>query len=122
SYANAINDSGQIVGDAVNAAGGLDAFLYSNGTMTDLNTLLPANSGWQLQTAAGINNKGVIAGVGTAPDGSTDAYTLYLNGSSTPTPTPPPSPTPSPTPTPTPAPTPTPTPTSTEPGLQLISW
>jgi hypothetical protein len=31
----------------------------------DLNTLLPANSGWVLNVARGINNKGQIVGTGT---------------------------------------------------------
>ena len=33
--------------------------------MLDLNTLIPANSGWFLQYALAINDKGEIVGVGT---------------------------------------------------------
>jgi probable HAF family extracellular repeat protein len=42
----------------------MKAFLYSNGTMIDLNSLLPANSGWQLIQANGINDSGQIVGTG----------------------------------------------------------
>jgi hypothetical protein len=35
--------------------------------MTDLNTLIPPNSSLQLATAANINDRGEIVGVGTPP-------------------------------------------------------
>jgi probable HAF family extracellular repeat protein len=41
------------------------AFLYTNGRMQDLNTLIPAGSGWTLSEAAGINDAGQIVGSGT---------------------------------------------------------
>src|SRR5579884_4216029 len=41
------------------------AFVYANGQMTDLNIYLPANSGWELIQATGINNSGQIVGYGT---------------------------------------------------------
>jgi probable HAF family extracellular repeat protein len=41
------------------------AFLYTNGAMSDLNTFLPANSGWVLNQATGINAQGSIVGFGT---------------------------------------------------------
>lgn len=124
SLANAINDAGQIVGEAsdANSGTGFSPFLYSNGVMTNLNSLLPANSGWVLSTADGINNQGMIVGVGINPQKNPEAYLLNLNASPTPTPTQTPTPTPTQTPTPTPTQTPTPTPTSTNPGLQLTSW
>jgi probable HAF family extracellular repeat protein len=64
---NAINNLGQIVGesDSDTLSRTNTAFLYSNGVITDLNTLLPANSGWQLQDAVGINDSGQIVGYGT---------------------------------------------------------
>jgi probable HAF family extracellular repeat protein len=67
SQAYSINDWGQVVGQAnVNLPTGLYtvAFLYSNGKMRDLNDLLPANSGWTLSDATGINNRGQIVGYG----------------------------------------------------------
>jgi uncharacterized membrane protein len=41
------------------------AELFANGTVTDLNTLLPASSGWSLQLAGGINDAGQITGTGS---------------------------------------------------------
>ena len=62
--------------------GNYDAFLYSGGVMTDLNTLIPSNSGWTLDGATGINDLGQICGTGVNPSGQTDAFLL------TPTPEP----------------------------------
>ena len=39
-------------------------FVWKNGTMRDLNKLLPANSGWEINTARAINNRGQIVGEG----------------------------------------------------------
>jgi probable HAF family extracellular repeat protein len=66
-----INDSGQIVGGESNG----DAFLYSNGSMIDLNSLLPAGSGWQLEDATAINDSGQIVGYGTI-GGQTHAFLM----------------------------------------------
>jgi len=64
STANAINNNGQVVGASAITNGNARAFLWSNGTMTDVNTLLPLNSGWVLQSAAFINDAGQIVGSG----------------------------------------------------------
>jgi hypothetical protein len=46
-------------------SGNLRALLWQNGVMTDLNALIPANSGLYLQFASeGINSRGEIAGFG----------------------------------------------------------
>ena len=58
---NSINDSGQIVGYAGN-----QAFLYQDGALTNLNTLLsPSASNINLNDAYAINNAGQIIAEGT---------------------------------------------------------
>ena len=71
SYANGINDAGQVVGQSNG-----HAFLFINGKLTDLNSLIPASSGWNLWIANAINNKGQIIGTGTNPNGATRAFLL----------------------------------------------
>jgi hypothetical protein len=50
------------------------AFLYSGGSMLDLNSLLPANSGWVLTQASVINDSGQIAGGGINNAGQLHAF------------------------------------------------
>ncbi len=59
-----INDLGQVVGKAAGVSGYDVAFLYTQGQMFDLNTLVSANSGWNLYRANHINNQGTITGWG----------------------------------------------------------
>ena len=97
-HPTAINSMGQVAGTSQTAAGATDGFLYSNGTMTDLgrftpaaindnavmvggqnidsggtvqnlNNLIPAGSGYQIQNATGINDNGQI--VANADDTAT---------------------------------------------------
>jgi len=77
SQATAINDPGRVVGFS-NTAGdtGTHAFLWTRRRgMQDLNKLIPANSGWDLQVASSINNRGRIFGVGTIK-GQSHAFVL----------------------------------------------
>jgi probable HAF family extracellular repeat protein len=53
---NAISNNGVIVGQG----GCGNAVILSNGLCRDLQTLIPAGSGYELQQALGINNKGQI--------------------------------------------------------------
>jgi probable HAF family extracellular repeat protein len=64
SMALGINDGGQVVGWS-GVAGNSRAFLWHNGMIMDLNSLLPRNSEWILTEAVDINNLGMIAGTGT---------------------------------------------------------
>lgn len=51
------------------------AFLWRNGIMWNLNKLIPASSGWELNTARAINNRGQIVGEGKF-NGQQRAYLL----------------------------------------------
>ena len=65
SEAAAINDFSWIVGTSDVAGGGMHAFLSRNGEkMVDLNSLLPAGSGWVLEAATAINFSNEIVGFG----------------------------------------------------------
>ena len=68
SEGDAINGFGMVVGRASikNNTGYLvyHAVIYSNGRAIDLNRLIPAGSGWVLEQATGINDKGQIVGFG----------------------------------------------------------
>ena len=77
SAAFGINNSGQAVGYAYAPAGTAPqhAFLHTNGVTVDLNTLIPANSGWTLTSANAINDLGQIAGNGQI-NGQVHAFRL----------------------------------------------
>ena len=77
SIAYDINDKGQVVG-ALQSGSNSHAFTWANGQMEDLNNLILANSGWVLQEARAINNKGRIVGFGTF-NGQTRAFLLAPN-------------------------------------------
>jgi probable HAF family extracellular repeat protein len=65
--ANAINAAGQIVGTAdpqCVPCAPPQAWLWQAGTITALDALIPAGSGWTLQQANGINDRGQIVGAG----------------------------------------------------------
>ena len=77
SQGNAINNAGLVVGQ-----NGADAFIYGNGVATDLNSLIPAGSGFTLNNAVAINNSGQILVQATDASGTEHAVLL------TPAPTP----------------------------------
>jgi probable HAF family extracellular repeat protein len=67
----AVNDNGVIVGGQ---------FVYSNGTLQNLNNLIPAGSRYQIQNATGINDNGqIVANADDTASGQTHA--LLLNPS-----------------------------------------
>lgn len=79
SEAKDINDASQIVGYIAKFSGsptsGGAAVLWENGAAYNLNTLVPTNSGWVLQAAEGINDRGQIIGNGSF-GGQTRAFLL----------------------------------------------
>jgi probable HAF family extracellular repeat protein len=71
----AINDDGIVVGASFDADFNPRAFLWRKGVMTDLNTLIPANSPFvSLLFAHGINSRGEIVGFGVNNDGAVHGF------------------------------------------------
>jgi probable HAF family extracellular repeat protein len=83
-YASAINDWGQIVGQAIITNGDSHAFVYSHEKMTDLNRLVTLTTtngpaGFLVLTSAnGINDWGQVVGVGTFWDGTQVVVRAFL--------------------------------------------
>ena len=69
-----INDAGSIVGASLDASFNPRAFLWENGVMTDLNTLVAGNSPLYLLTGCSINSRGEITGLGLTSTGETHTY------------------------------------------------
>ena len=80
SWATGLNAFGDVVGYSYGPASSATAFLYTNGGMIDLNTVLPPGSGWLLKEALAINDNGWIAGVGLH-NGLNHAFLLVPNRS-----------------------------------------
>ena len=59
-----INNRHQIVGTSTVSSGQQHAYIFSKAKMTDLNELIPSDSGWILVAATGINDAGEIVGNG----------------------------------------------------------
>jgi probable HAF family extracellular repeat protein len=73
----AINDAGVIVGGATaRDSWSGHGFVYADGVMTDLNDLVPPDSGLTIRQANGINNAGQI--VGQAQDRFSHNYAILL--------------------------------------------
>jgi probable HAF family extracellular repeat protein len=71
----AIDAAGRVVGAATGTDGQRYAALWQGGAPVDLNGLLPADSGWHLVRANGINDAGQIAGAGRI-NGQVHGYLL----------------------------------------------
>jgi probable HAF family extracellular repeat protein len=65
-FASGINNLGAVVGSALTSSGdsGGDAFVWFNGSMTDLNSEIPGSPQWHLTSASAINDSGQIVGAG----------------------------------------------------------
>ena len=89
SQANAINAAGEVVGTAdpmCQPCAAPRAWIWRpGGTITALDTLIAAGSGWTLERAFGINDRGQIVGSGRINGGPsrafllTPAYTVSIN-------------------------------------------
>ncbi|MFZ6769911.1 hypothetical protein ACO0LM_22890 [Undibacterium sp. Di26W] len=78
SYANGVNQLGQVVGQSMTAGGDVRAFLYSAGQMTNLGS--PVARGGN-SAAYSINASGQIIGYYTVPGNSDRRPVLFNNGS-----------------------------------------
>ena len=96
-----VNSALQVVGSSLTADNATThAFLWQNGSMVDLNQLLPYGLGWNLVEARAINEEGDVVGWGGINDqehaflyhnggfadlgvlaGGTNSYALGLNNS-----------------------------------------
>jgi probable HAF family extracellular repeat protein len=74
SAAVAINNRGLITGVSQDANGNDRAFLWESGVMTDLNTLIPANSPLYLLHCFQINSAGEIVGLGVTSSGEIHGF------------------------------------------------
>jgi len=71
-----ISDNGQVVGFSIDGTTFASrAIVWEGKVPVDLNTLIPADSGWYLQSTASVNNLGEIVGWGTI-GGNTHAFLL----------------------------------------------
>jgi probable HAF family extracellular repeat protein len=74
SVAVGINDSGEIVGPSLDANFNPHPYLWRNGVMTALNSLIPANSPLSLLVACSINSSGEIVGLAVTSTGEYHGY------------------------------------------------
>jgi probable HAF family extracellular repeat protein len=75
SWAETINSKGEAVGTSFDANINMHPFVWRDGMMTNLNTLIPPDSPWLLLEALGNNDRGQIVGYGLRTDiGEVHAY------------------------------------------------
>ena len=83
SGATSINDPGDVVGVSFDPDGNPRAFLWRNGTMTDLNTLVPDDAPLFPLFATAVNSRGEIVGFGATQGGDVHGFLLTpANGNS----------------------------------------
>jgi probable HAF family extracellular repeat protein len=77
-----LNNRGEVVGASVSAPGPATgnprAFVWKDGVMTDLNTLVPADSPLYLLTAFALSDSGDIVGFGATNDGDIHGFLATL--------------------------------------------
>jgi len=69
-FATGINNRGQVVGNDFDSSFNWShGFIWQNGVMTDLNTLIPEDSNLSVISASNINDRGQISGMATVRSG-----------------------------------------------------
>jgi probable HAF family extracellular repeat protein len=69
-FATGINNRGQVVGNNFDSSFNWShGFIWQDGVMIDLNTLIPADSNLFIISASNINDRGQISGMGTVQTG-----------------------------------------------------
>jgi probable HAF family extracellular repeat protein len=76
SFGSGINDKGQVVGQSCDTSGNCRVFLWQNGVMIDLNTLISPNASLHLFDGLGINSRGEV--VGAARQKRTGEFRAFL--------------------------------------------
>jgi probable HAF family extracellular repeat protein len=87
SFASSINSKAQIVGASLPGCAfdsNTRAFLWEDGSILDLNTLIPPGASLHLQWARDINDRGEIAGSGLDADGNAHDFLLIPCGANGP--------------------------------------
>ena len=80
-WGNAINDHGDVVGVAnASSTSEFHGFVYRDGTLADLNTLLDptTGAGWVILEATGIDNRGEIVGTASPVGDPAQAHAVLL--------------------------------------------
>jgi probable HAF family extracellular repeat protein len=78
-YALSINDRGDIVGYSATGLGMLHGFIYVDGNMVDLNSLLVAPNGWQVTYTSAINEGRQIASLACRIDNANECMPALLS-------------------------------------------
>lgn len=81
----AINNHGEIVGVSIDANNQSEAVIWKNGEAAHLNKLIGSNSGWLLENAVDINDKGEIVGVAVHEDNKKIPHGFLLRPKKEPT-------------------------------------
>jgi len=69
-FATGVNDRGQVVGNTVDSDNNWShGFIWQNNVMTDLNTLIPSDTGLSIISASNVNERGQISGMATVVSG-----------------------------------------------------
>jgi hypothetical protein len=77
SHPRALNDCDVVVGSFGPFSDASRAFVWEKSQgFQDLNSLIPPDSGWKLESAAGINNRGEIVGKGDSKHRDNSGYLL----------------------------------------------